>query len=247
MPARWRAPGYRRLGRGDVGISSTQSRSDDETLEHPRRPANCHPRPGGDGCHIRDGVGGITRILKNLPDTFSGSGAGGKLRSLAKEVIEWDKCTIHGEVKSASKGENDKLDCTGSKALGFQANSLGDVAGTILADVLPFAICYIKEGIGEALEAGLYIEKLKVHVEVPATGQLINLEGSMIGKITPLNTATSKFTFEFNEGGSSCKVGTNTLKASLTTSSDAKHEKLSGTSLIQMFEVTFTKEHELDG
>jgi hypothetical protein len=201
----------------------------------------------------------LPEFLKNLPDTFSGSGNGGKLRSLVKELIECEKFKVEGEVKApvtgegSSKGEVKHIDFTGCKALGFQGNSLGDVAGTILADNIPFETCYIKEGTGEALEAGLYFEKIKVHIEVPTTGQLINVEGSLIGKVTPLNVATTKFTIEFSEKAegdpfaSSCKLGTNTLKAELTSSSDGKHEKASISALTQKVEVTFLKEHQLDG
>jgi hypothetical protein len=195
----------------------------------------------------------LPEFLQNLPDVFSGSGTGGKLRTLTKEIVECEKFKIEGEVKGASKGEIKHLDFTGCKALGFQSNSLGDTAGTMLADNIPFETCYIKEGTGEALEAGLYLDKIKVHLEVTVTGQLINIEGSLIGRITPLNTAGTKFTIAFTEKAegdpfaSECKLGTNTLKASLTSNSDTKHEKASVSGLTQKIELTFLKEHELDG
>jgi hypothetical protein len=200
-------------------------------------------------------VAELPEFLKNVPDTFTGAGAGGKLRSLAKELIECEKYTIEGEVTNGSHGKINHLDFKGCKALGFAGNSLGDLSGIILVDAVPFESCYIKEGKGTELEAGLYLEKISVHIEVPASGQLVNVEGSLIAKAEPINTLTKKFTLkseqkEKAEGDAkftTCKLAKNTLKAELTSSSDTKHEKRTDSSLEQTIEVTFLKEHELDG
>jgi hypothetical protein len=89
------------------------------------------------------------------------------------------------------------------KFTGCNANSLGDVAGTILYKFAGL-LCYIKEGSGTALEVGAVIEATEtVHIEGLPLGLLVLfLKGSsQIAKVEPINTATTSFTETLTSAG----------------------------------------------
>ncbi len=185
-------------------------------------------------------------------NTFTGKGPAGELTTLGGGIeIKCKENTVSGEVTGNETGTITKLDFKGCTALGlFKANSLGDAEGTILSDGLPFKLCYTDEA---KKEVGLYIEKISTHIEVPSLGQLINVSGSIIGKITPVNTLTAgPYTITFAQSAAGdqnpvkCTLLGKELKASLVSSKDAKHETNESSAIVQKNEITFAKDIEID-
>ncbi len=183
-------------------------------------------------------------------NTFEGKGGAGALEVLGGGLkIACTENTFSGTITNNEEGTISKLDFKGCTALGFKANSLGDAEGTILADGIPFKLCYINEA---KKEVGLYLEKINVHVEVPAlVGTLINVTGSIIGKIDPINQLTTAYTILFQQTAAGdptwtkCTLLGKELKASLFSSKDAKHEKNESASIVQHDTITFVKDIEI--
>ncbi len=184
-------------------------------------------------------------------NTFTGKGPAGALEVLGGGLkIACTKNALSGEITGNEEGIINKLDFEGCTALGFKANSLGDAEGTILADKIPFKLCYIKST--APIEVGLYLEVKTVHIEVPAlVGTLINVEGTIIGKVEKL-TLETKNNVEFTQTAAGdqtqvkCTLLGKELKASLTSSKDAKHEKAESASIVQKAELTFAKDIQID-
>jgi len=136
-------------------------------------------------------------------------------------------------------------------ALGFQSNSLGDAAGTILTGTLDGELCVIKTS--PTLEIGLYISGVNVHIEVPSLGALIIVHGSIIGKVTPLNSLKKgKFVVSFVTAGSGDQTDTKctnlsgtVLNASLLSNRDAAHTVDESSAIKQTGEVEFEKTVEV--
>jgi hypothetical protein len=130
-----------------------------------------------------------------LPTTkFIGEGKGGKLETLGKKQTT---CTgtkiLSGTMETDSHGTID-IHLTGCTAFGiFQANSLGDSAGTILSINL-WLLCLMNSlGLGY----GIWIEPATpTHIE--AGGILITSQGGIIGEIAP-NAKSLKKTMTFSE------------------------------------------------
>ncbi len=184
-------------------------------------------------------------------NTFKGKGGKGALEVLGGGlVIACTENTFEGEILTNEEGTIKTLDFKGCTALGFKANSLGDAEGTILADNIPFKLCYINEA---TKDVGLYLEKINVHIEVPAlVGTLINVTGSIIGLIEPINKLVTEGKIKFTQSAAGdvsftkCTLLGKELKASLFSSKDAKHEKLESASIVQEATITFAKDIQID-
>ncbi len=184
-------------------------------------------------------------------NTFTGKGGAGAIEVLGGGLkIACTEDTFSGEITGNEEGTISKLDFKGCTALGFKANSLGDAEGTILADGIPFKLCYINEA---TKDVGIYLEKINVHEEVPAlVGTLINLTGSIIALIEPINKLTTTGTIKLTQTAAgdqsftTCKLLGKELKASFFSSKDAKHEKNESASLVQEETITFVKDIQID-
>ncbi len=184
-------------------------------------------------------------------NTFTGKAGAGAIEVLGGGLkIGCSSNTFSGEILSNEEGIINKLDFEGCTALGFKANSLGDAEGTILADKISFKLCYINEA---TKEVGFYLEKLNLHVEVPALiGTLINLTGSIIGTVKTVNSLTTANGINFTQTAAGdqtqvkCTLLGKELKASLLLSKDAKHEKNESTSLVRENTFTFAKDIQID-
>ncbi len=184
-------------------------------------------------------------------NTFSGKGGANAIEVLGGGLrIACSENTLSGEITGNEEGIISKLDFKGCTALGFKENSLGDAEGTILADSIPFKLCYINEA---TKEVGIYLEKINIHEEVPAlVGTLINVTGSIIGKLKTVNSLTTANGINFTQTAAGdqtqvkCTLLGKELKASLTSSKDAKHEKNESASLVQEDTVTFAKDVQID-
>jgi hypothetical protein len=127
--------------------------------------------------------------IKCTSDTGSGSVTGAK--TLTAEV-HFAKCSI----------------------LGLPANSLGDAAETILVTGLDGELCYIKKA--APVEVGVFFTLLTpVHIEIPSLGELVIVTGSVVGKLTPINSSkTGPYTLEFPKTPLQCEGKTAKLSAS---------------------------------
>jgi len=172
---------------------------------------------------------------------FSGSGGAGELTTLGGGIsIKCSANTSNGEITGA-KTANVDVHFTGCTALGFTSNSLGDASGVILTGSLPAELCYINAA---TKEVGVFISNANTHIEVPSLGVLIIVSGSIIGKVTPVNVKTTKFTFKFEQSAAGDQKVTECggKKASLVSNKDAAHEKNESSAIVQSAEVTAEKE-----
>jgi hypothetical protein len=113
------------------------------------------------------------------------------------------------------------LHFSGCKALGlFALTSLDDLKepGVLLVPKALFLVCLVTSG---TLVFGvLILPEAPVHVEIPAVGELVILEGALIGTLTP-NTGkelnvTLKGTKGVQETSKECTIAGKTFKYSLT-------------------------------
>ena len=139
--------------------------------------------------------------------TFTIAGGAGELAVEGQIPVACKATEGSGEIVGTTKKlAVSTLTFTGCTALGFiGAHSLGDPEGTIKTKV-HLLLCYIKKG--SPLEVGVLTKILsadpedkveEVHIEV--AGKLLMVKGDQVGKITPLKTATTKFTIEFKQKG----------------------------------------------
>jgi len=184
----------------------------------------------------------LTNITAN---TFTGTNGVGKLETVGKVPINCTAGTDKGEVTGAKTGTISSS-FTGCNAFGAPANSLGDESGVILVNA-PFVLCFIKSG--APLEVGLFIKEINVHIEIPLVGLLINVTGSVVARITPLNSLkTGPYTIEFTQAGGKAGFQCEGLAALLLSSSDAEHKKPEESGLEGKSQnITFTKDIEIDG
>ncbi len=184
-------------------------------------------------------------------NTFTGKGGLSAIELLGGVVkIACTDSTLSGEITGNEEGTIKGIDCRGATALGFKANSLGDAEGTILVDGIAFKLCYINEA---TKEVGIYLEKINVHIEVPAlVGTLINIVGSVIAKLHEVNRLTTTNILLFtqsasgDQGVSRCTLLGKELKASLSATKDAKHEKNESASLVDDVTTTLSKDVQID-
>ncbi len=131
-------------------------------------------------------------------NTFTGKGGAGTIEVLGGGLkVACTETSLTGEVTGNEEGVIKDINFKGCTALGFKANSLGDAEGTILTGAIPFKLCYINEA---KMEAGIYLEKINIHDEVPAlVGTLLDLTGSMIGRIVKANSLQSTIEVQFEQ------------------------------------------------
>jgi hypothetical protein len=132
--------------------------------------------------------------------TFTGKGGPGKLLALSKlEVACKETSILEGTMETDSHGKIGSMHITGCKALGLPMNSLGDATEILLVPNASWLLCLINS---TTLEFGIFIELARgVHIEVPTLSELLELSGSIIGKITPNTKGTARtVTFEQKEG-----------------------------------------------
>jgi hypothetical protein len=113
----------------------------------------------------------------------SGSGTVTNSKELTS-TVDFDECTIGG----------------------LAAVSLGDKSGLILVS-LTGKLCYTEPtkkevGILFTLPAG------GLHLEVPSLGELLQITGSVVGKMTPVNSSTTAYTLSLADPNIKCSGAT---------------------------------------
>lgn len=175
---------------------------------------------------------------------FKGLGGAGELTTLSGGIsIKCTSNTLEGSITGA-KTATVNITIAGCTALGFTSNSLGDAEKLVLTGTLNAELCYINK---TEKTVGVYISGINVHLEVPSLGVLIAITGSLIGRVTPLNTVTTHYTFGFEQSGTGDQKLTECegKKAKLVSSKDAKHEILESTAIVQKDEMTTEKAVEI--
>jgi hypothetical protein len=122
------------------------------------------------------------------------------------------------------------LHFSGCKALGlFAATSLDDLKepGVILAPKALLLICLVTSG---TLVFGvLILPEAPVHIEIPAVGELVVVEGAAIGTLTPNTGKELKVTLKGTKGvqetSNECTIAGKTLKYSLTSEQNENGKK----------------------
>jgi hypothetical protein len=116
--------------------------------------------------------------------SFSGPGA---LKESGGQAIECESDTDAGEI-TGPKTVTLTVDFRTCKIFGLVgAHSLGDPEGTILTSATG-TLCYLNEA---KKEVGLVITPTGLlHIEAPAAAALALIKGTLIGRLTPVNTTT---------------------------------------------------------
>jgi hypothetical protein len=142
-----------------------------------------------------------------FPVTFSGTGGAGKLQTVAEgsksREINCSGNSSTGEVNSGTTVKNAKVKFTGCTATGpfgvkLSCNSSGAASGEIVTAVLKGKLVYLK---ATGSEAGIDLETETAGaklVEITCGGiQKLAVTGSVIGKLTPVNSLTKTYTLTF--------------------------------------------------
>jgi hypothetical protein len=121
--------------------------------------------------------------------TFTGKSGKATLqiKNAEKGTIICASSTAEGEITAEHTLGLAFIDFTGCTVAGSKVNSLGDGPGIILVHV-ELHNCLIEPG-----DAGILIKVLPLHLEIPATGLLISIQGSLIALATPNKTPTTTF------------------------------------------------------
>jgi len=158
-------------------------------------------------CALASASASALEFLDNVTgNTFTATSGAGELRDVANGLsIKCEKDTVtlaNGKITGAKTIEVvvDFEQCT---FLGVVANSLGDVAdttgnkrGLILAPAKG-ELCTIKAG-----EVGVFFTVPLLHIEVPSLGELLEVNGTALGVITPLKSLTTgPYTLELKKAG----------------------------------------------
>ncbi len=144
--------------------------------------------------------------------TFTGEGGASKIVALGGDELMCNANTLkEGAMTNDGTGKIGKIDFTGCKSLTVAANSLGDVAETVLIDNATYKICILDKA---KLEMGIVIRipSPGVHVEVPLAKTLYLISGVFMGQITPDVKKTKEFVVEFKKGANDqefkeCELG----------------------------------------
>lgn len=145
-----------------------------------------------------------------FPVTFTGSGGAGKLETTpegAEKKVRTVNCTENtssGEVNSATTVKKVAVTfkgCTATGPFGIKLNctTAGKAAGEIVTTTLKGTLVYIKSG---SSEAGILLEPESgtTFAEFTCGGvQKLTVTGSLVGKLTPVNTLTNAFTLTFSQ------------------------------------------------
>lgn len=160
-------------------------------------------KPTKAGFKIKSGQG--TLEVAGVPNTIckkdSGSGAitGTKTVTL---TVDFEECKILTFI---------------------EAHSLGDPANTILLHVTG-ELCFIKKAAPE--EVGVLLSPTgPVHIEAPATSTLVVVEGSVVGKVLPVNKKQTTGTVNLPSTLLKCEGQTDGLTAKENEGTTAKEAK----------------------
>lgn len=143
-----------------------------------------------------------------FPVTFSGTGGAGTLETVPDgtkvRVVKWVGNTISGEINSSTTLRHVVLTFTGATATGpFGSNVActgpGLSSGEFVTTSLKGMLVYVKAGSSE-VGIDLQPESGTAFAEFTCGGlQKFVISGSVIGKLTPVNSLTNSFTLTFTE------------------------------------------------
>jgi hypothetical protein len=141
-----------------------------------------------------------------FPVEFSGSGGTGLLETVAEGTkIRKVHCTENtsvGEIDSATTAKNVEVTFKGCTAEGPFGNvnctTAGKSTGEITTTTLKGTLVYIKSG---SSEAGILLQPVSGNFAEFTCGglQKLAVSGSVVGKLTPVNTLTKTYTLTFSQ------------------------------------------------
>lgn len=146
---------------------------------------------------------------EGAPTEFTGSNSeGGTLETVGKRIVSCKSDTSKGEINSSTTIKGAKVifkTCTAEGPFGkLICTSTGAAEGEIRSEALKGTLYYI----GNGSEVGIDLEPesatSKVFASFTCTGFLVSetitvTGGSVVGKLTPLNTSTTSYTLEFTQ------------------------------------------------
>jgi hypothetical protein len=144
-----------------------------------------------------------------FPVSFTGSGGAGKLETVAEgtkvRTVNCEENTSSGEVNSATTTKNVSVrfkKCTATGPFGIKVTCTGGTgaaSGEIVTKTLKGTMFYIKAASSE-VGIDLEPESGTQFAEFTCGGvQKISVTGSVVGKLTPVNTLTNKYTLTFSQ------------------------------------------------
>jgi len=143
-----------------------------------------------------------------FPISLAGTGGEGKLETVPEgtnvRVVQWSANTLAGEYNSATTLRNVQMRFTGSTATGpfgvkISCSSPGAAAGEIVTKPLLGTLVYLVAGKNE-VGIDLKPQSGTVFAELTCGGvQKFVFTGSVVGRLTPVNTLTSSFVLTFGQ------------------------------------------------
>jgi hypothetical protein len=176
----------------------------------------------------------LPEFLPALTESFTSKAGASTLETGGQPAIA---CTA---AKTSNEKGTGVIELTGCSVFGIiGAHSLGDKEGIILIKA-EGTICYISKS---KKEVGDVTHISTTHIEV--AGKLLQLTGTAIGKMTPVNTKTKTLTISFKEKEgkqefTKCEGGSEEV---LSVSENEGTSKAAG--LAQSYEDMFSTEEEL--
>jgi hypothetical protein len=140
----------------------------------------------------------LPEFLPGSGVTIKGSSGKGQLQIQGGGTIKCEKDKPLGEIIGFKTATVD-VHFEGCKAIGFAANSVGDTSGVILVRGVG-TLCYLSK---VSRIVGLLVEIAPtLQVEVPTAKQKIEVKGTVIGEVHPVNSSqtTGEVLFTQKEG-----------------------------------------------
>jgi hypothetical protein len=137
-----------------------------------------------------------------LGNTFTAKSGEARLISGGLTIVcKKDKVTLENGKVTSGKSVSTVVDFEECTIAGLAANSLSDPVKTILVAATG-ELCFI--GVAAEKHVGILFTITPVHIEVPALSELIEVKGTVLGLITPVNvlSAITQPTVTINEATS---------------------------------------------
>jgi hypothetical protein len=116
-------------------------------------------------------------------NTFTAKSGKVEFKAAAPFICQKDQITLENGKVTGAKTISLVLDLEECTVAGLAFNSLGDSAKTILVAATG-ELCYISKA---EKHVGVLLKITPVHIELPSLGELLELKGTVLGLIKPVN------------------------------------------------------------
>jgi hypothetical protein len=120
-------------------------------------------------------------------NTFTAKSGKGELKGAAPIICQKDLITLENGKVTGAKTISTVVDFEECTVAGLAAQSLSDTEGKILVTATG-ELCYIN---AKEKHVGVLLKITPVHIEIPSIGQLVEVTGTVLGLLKPVNTLSS--------------------------------------------------------